>query len=222
MKDHVKLLRQLLIIWADFESRLLKVPIIKRVMNDELRLKDYHELLLNHYQQVIEGSRWIARAASSIDQDYLEIRSLFIKHASTEHRDYEMIKNNFLASGGKLEDFENSQKNIGTEALSAWMFHQASQKNPFDLIGAMFIIEGLGKYFAKIFANKIKEQLNLNNDQTSFYSYHAENDEEHLDQIEDLFKYNILDDNKMYDAILKTARVTGRLYLLQLEELGNY
>ena len=215
-------MRQLLMIWTDFEGKLLKTPYMKRVMNEELRLKDYQEFLINHYHQVIEGSRWISRAASSIDNNYLEIRSMFMKHANTEHRDYEMIKSNFVATGGHLDLLLNSQKNIGSEALSAWMFYQASHVNPFHLIGAMFIIEGLGKHIAKTFANKVKKQLNLSDKQVSFYLYHADHDEDHLDQIENLFHYNILDIDGMFNSILKTARVTGRLYLLQIEELGNY
>lgn len=53
-------------------------------------------------------------------------------------------------------------------ALSAFMFHQASKPNPIDLLGAMFIIEGIGKRLAGYWGEMIKEQLALNEDQVSF------------------------------------------------------
>ncbi|MDM3871703.1 iron-containing redox enzyme family protein [Porticoccus sp. W117] len=215
-------MRQLIITWTDFESRLLKVPIIERIMRDQLQLEDYRQILLNHRQQVIEGSRWIARASSSIDNRYPELRSTFIRHANTEHRDYQMLDANYLSVGGDVETLANSEKNIGSEALSAWMFHQASQPNPFDLLGAMFIIEGLGKQFARTFAQKIQKQLRLSDDQVSFYLYHADHDEEHIGELEDALQSGILSDDGLAGRIAKTARVTARLYLLQLEELGNY
>ena len=65
---------------------------------------DYRELLLNHRQQVVEGARWIARASSSIDKDYFELRSRFLKHAITEHRDFQMIERDYVSVGGRLEE----------------------------------------------------------------------------------------------------------------------
>ncbi len=45
-----QVLRQLTMVWADFESRLLKVPIVDRAMQQQLRLADYRTLLRDHYQ----------------------------------------------------------------------------------------------------------------------------------------------------------------------------
>lgn len=217
-----RVMRQLVSIWADFQSRLLIVPIIKRVMDGRIRLEDYQQILINHRQQVIEGSRWITLAASSITHEHAELRSRFINHASTEHRDYLMLEENFQATGGNLEDILNTEKNIGSEALSAWMFYRASQNDPFDLIGAMFIIEGLGKHFAGVFAQRIRETLALNEKQISFYTYHAQHDEQHLDEISLVLDSGILSMENLAERIIKTARVTARLYVLQWEEIGNF
>ena len=214
-------LRQLVMVWSNFESRLHQLPIAEKLNRKKLRLEDYQLLLLNHRQQVIEGGRWIARAASSITHEYADLRSDFIKHAHTEHRDFRMLEKNYVATGGKLEDIQSYPKNIGSEALSAWMFHRASQPNPFDLLGAMFIIEGLGKHIAKHWAQSIKDQLHLEDQHVSFYTYHGEHDDGHLEELEAALSSGILDIPGMDTAIIKTAKVTGRLYLLQLEELGN-
>lgn len=214
-------LRQLIMAWSDFESRLNQLPIVDKMHRKKLRLEDYQLLLLNHRQQVIEGGRWIARAASSVTHEYAELRSDFIRHANTEHRDFRMLEKNYVATGGTLQEIQSYPKNIGSEALSAWMFHRASQPNPFDLLGAMFIIEGLGKHIALHWAESIKEQLNLQDEHVSFYTYHGEHDDSHLEELEDALASGILDIPGMAEAIAKTAKVTGRLYLLQLEELGN-
>ena len=52
-------LRNLLRVWLDFEMRLGKVPVLRRLDLGTFTRDDYLRLLLNLRQQVIEGSRWI-------------------------------------------------------------------------------------------------------------------------------------------------------------------
>ena len=214
-------MRGLLTLWGEFAASLDQVPIIDKLNRGKFRLSDYQDLLRNHRQQVVEGARWIARASSSIDGHWFELRSNFMKHAITEHRDFKMIEQDYVSVGGKLEDIVGAPKNIGTEALHAFIFHRASQPNPFDLLGAMFIIEGLGQKKASEWGKKIKDQLGLKSEQVSFLLYHGENDEAHMQEFEDTLTSGILAIPDLDKAILKTAKVVARLYRLQLEELGN-
>jgi 3-oxoacyl-[acyl-carrier-protein] synthase-3 len=214
-------MRGLLKLWGEFSASLDCVPIIDKLNRGKFRLDDYQELLRNHRQQVVEGARWISRASSSIDEDYFELRSRFLRHAITEHRDFKMIEQDYVSVGGKLEDILGAEKNIGTEALHAFIFHRASQPNPFDLIGAMFIIEGLGQKKAGEWGHRIKDQLGLQEKQVSFLLYHNENDETHMQEFEDTLESGVLEIADMDRAIVKTAKVVARLYRLQLEELGN-
>jgi 3-oxoacyl-[acyl-carrier-protein] synthase III len=214
------LMRRLADVWIDFESRLSQVPMVDKINRGKLRLEDYKLLLLNLRQQVMEGARWISRAASNITIDAFELRSMFIGHAADEHRDYQMIERDYISVGGTMEEITQAQKNLGSEALSAWMFHRASQENPFDLFGAMFIIEGLGSRMAKRWGTKIKEQLDLKNEQVSFLLYHGVNDASHFEKLENAINSGLLTQN-LVERIVKTAKVTARLYALQLEELGN-
>jgi 3-oxoacyl-[acyl-carrier-protein] synthase-3 len=215
-----QLTRRLAQVWVDFEGRLAQVPIVDKMNRSKMRLEDYRLLLLNLRQQVVEGGRWIARAASNITTDCFPLRSMFIGHAHEEHRDFQMLERDYVSVGGQLEDIQQGEKNIGSEALSAWMFHRAGQENPFDLIGAMFIIEGLGMRLARPWGEKIREQLDLRNDQVTFLLYHGEHDEDHFAKLEQALESGILTP-ELVDRIVKAARVTARLYLLQLEELGN-
>ena len=213
--------RGLIKVWTDFACELDTVPFIDKLLRGKFRIEDYQKLLINHRQQVVEGSRWIARAASSITSDHADQRSLFLKHAVTEHRDYKMLESNYVSVGGKLDDILNAEKNVGTEALHAFMYQRATDPNPFDLLGAMFIIEGLGQKKAGEWGNLIQKQLSLRDEQVSFLLYHSANDEDHMRQFETILGSGILELKDMDRKIVKTAKIVARLYRLQLEEMGD-
>ncbi len=215
------LVRNLAQVWIDFESSLLKVPIVKKIHDGKLSLEDYKLLLLDLRQQVIDGSQWISRAASNIDIELFELRSAFIKHTATEHKDYQMLEKNYEALGESMESIRKGDKNIGSVALTSFMFQQASKPNPIDLLGAMFIIEGIGKRLAGFWGEMIKDQLNLKDNQVSFFTYHGVADENHFHNLEKALNHPKMN-RKVAEKILKTAKTTAKLYQLQLEELGNY
>lgn len=215
------LIRQLSNIWINFESELLHVPIVQKIHEGNISLEDYKLLLRDLRQQVIDGSQWISRAASNIDIEIFELRSAFIKHTAVEHKDFLMLENNYVNLGEPLEDIQSGEKNIGSLALSNFMFQQASKNNPIDLLGAMFIIEGIGKRLAAFWGNMIKDQLQLNKDQVSFFTYHGVADEKHFESLEDALNHPLMD-MTLAKRIAKTAKTTAALYKMQLQELGNY
>ena len=212
--------RALAQVWIDFESALVKVPVIDRLVGGRLRLEDYHRLLVNLRQQVVEGSRWISRASSYLSPANEELRSLFVRHSAAEHRDFRLLEQDHLAAGGDPEVMRTAQKNIGSEALSAFMYQAASQPDPVGLLGAMFVIEGLGNRLASDWATRIKAQLGLGDDAVRFLSYHGENDSEHLDMFDDALRMAVTSD-AIADDVIRHARIVARLYRLQLEELDN-
>ena len=215
-----KTLRGLAVAWSDFGSRLERVPIVEKLNRNALRIEDYRSLLCNLRQQVVDGACWIARAASNIGPDHFELRSRFLRHAVTEHRDFRMLEENYVSVGGKLADIRAASKNIGSEAFSAFMFHRASQPEPLDLLGALFMIEGLGTRRAREWGESIRDQLGLKDEQVSFLLYHADNDEDHLGDFRHWLG-TAVHEEALSQRIIKTARVVGRLYALQLEELDH-
>ena len=98
--------------------------------------------------------------------------------------------------------------------------YRASQENPFDLLGAMFIIEGLGARLASRWGRLIQSGLSLREDQVSFFLYHAQSDPHHFARLNIAVQSGVLTD-ALVGRIVKTARVTARLYSLQLEELDR-
>ena len=206
--------------WIEFESALVQVPLISRMLSHRLRLEDYQRLLVNLRQQVVEGSRWISRAASNLGPDHEELRSLFVRHAVAEHRDYRLLEENYVATGGAIEEIRSAPKNIGSEALSAFMYQAASRKDPVALLGAMFIIEGLGERLAAPWSAAISEQLGLGDEAVSFLAYHGANDGDHLDMFDHALALAVTD-ARTGDEIVRHARIVARLYRLQLEEIDN-
>ena len=215
------LVRQLSQIWINFESNLLKTPIVKNIHEGTLSLDKYKLLLHDLRQQVIDGSQWISRAASNIDIEIFELRSAFIKHTATEHKDYQLLEKNYENLGENPNNIRTGKKNIGTIALTSFMFQQASKPNPIDLLGSMFIIEGIGKRLAGYWGEMIKEQLNLKDDQVSFFTYHGVADENHFHNLEKALDHPLMNMD-LAKRIANTAKVTAKLYEMQLNELGNY
>jgi 3-oxoacyl-[acyl-carrier-protein] synthase-3 len=215
-----RLMIDLALVWADFERMLRSLPIMKRLDRGEADIEDYKRLLVNLRQQVMEGSRWIARAASNISIELFPLRSAFIGHASDEHRDYQIIERDFCSVGGTMDEIVKQPKNIGSEALSAFIFERASHTDPLDLLGAMFIIEGLGKHKAAAWGEQFKEQLGLADDQVQFMLYHGSADDSHFGELKEILHSEYVTE-EVAARIVKTARVTARLYVLQLEELDN-
>lgn len=213
-------LQGLLRIWFDFERQLGRVPVIQRLERDQFTMDDYRNLLLHLRQQVIEGARWITRGASSFDRAFADVRSEVIGHARDEHRDYKILERDYVAAGGQLADIQHGERNLGTEALHAFLMHRASQPNPIDLIGAMWIIEGLGQKMAADWAQRINQCTGGDGSYTQFMGYHGANDDAHMDKL-----YALLDrvctNEQAVKSIHRTARVVGRLYALQLEEIDH-
>ncbi len=205
-------------VWAGLERRLARIPILRRIEHGGVTLADYRRLLLTLRPQVVEGGRWIARAASNFSIELFELRSAAIGHAGEEHRDFHILEEDFCSVGGELAEIQQAEKNAGSEALSAFMFHQAGKPDPVDLLGAMFVIEGLGTARALRWAEQLQEQLGLADDQIRFLRYHGANDDDHFEQLRTVLRSGIVDRSRA-ERIVRTARIVARLYALQLEEI---
>jgi len=211
-------LRKLAVVFADFEQRLEAAPLIRKLQRGRFELADYHAFLVNLRQQVKDGALWMSRAASNVGEDHLELRSTLMRHAVTEHRDYRLLEADYVAAGGDLTTIQGAAKNLGSEALSAWMFHEASKPDPFGLLGAMWIIEGLGSIKARPWGLKVKDRLGLPDEAVRFLLYHGDNDAEHMEEFQGMLRM-VLPDTAVAARIVTVARVTARLYALQIEEI---
>jgi hypothetical protein len=211
-------LRRLVRAWFEFERRLAVVPIVRRLDLGTFTREDYQRLLLHLRPQVVEGSRWISRCASSFDREHADIRSIVLRHAHDEHRDYEILEADYAATGGDLETIRKQPRNIGSEALNAFLMHRAGEPNPVGLLGAMWIIEGLGEKMAANWADRVEKLTQVDGACTRFLRYHADNDDSHMDKLYGLID-RVCTSTVAADDVVRTANVVGRLYALQLEEI---
>lgn len=211
-------LRKLAVVWGGFEARLEATPLIRKLIRGRFQRADYHAFLTQLRQQVKDGALWMSRAASNIDEAHLELRSTLMRHAVAEHRDFRLLEADFVAAGGELGVIQEAQKNVGSEALSAWMFHEASQPNPFGLLGAMFVIEGLGSIKAAEWGVRVRQRLDLPKEAVRFLLYHGENDAAHMEEFAAMLRM-VAPDAATAARIVRCAEVTARLYALQIEEI---
>jgi hypothetical protein len=211
-------LRRLVRAWFEFERRLAIVPIVRRLDLGTFTRDDYQRLLLHLRPQVVEGSRWISRCASSFDREYTDVRSIVLRHAHDEHRDYEILEADYVATGGDLRAIRKQPRNIGSEVLNAFLMHKAGEPNPVGLLGAMWIIEGLGEKMAANWADRVEQLTGVDESCTRFLRYHAANDDSHMDKLYGLID-RVCTHQSAADDVVLTATIVGRLYAMQLEEI---
>jgi len=207
-------------VWAELEQALARVPVVRRIEDGTATLDDYRKLLVNLRQQVVDGGRWISLAAANFSAELFWLRRAAIQHAADEHCDFQMLERDFAAVGGDPWEMASTPANIGSAALSAFVFHRAGLPDPVDLLGAMFVIEGLGTRKAAGWADRLQVRLGLADDQVSFLRYHAAGDDEHFGVLRAALRSGAFDSSAV-TRIVKTARVVARLYALQLEELDH-
>ncbi|MEJ1969401.1 MAG: iron-containing redox enzyme family protein [Rhizomicrobium sp.] len=219
MHDVADVLRKLTVVFTAFEGRLEQTPLIRKLARGRFEIEDYRAFLIGLRQQVKDGALWMSRAASNIGEDHLELRSKLMRHAVTEHRDFRLLEADFVAAGGEPAAITGAEKNIGSEALSAWMFHEASKPDPFGLLGAMWIVEGLGAIKAAEWGRLVQKRLALPDSAVRFLLYHGENDAEHVGEFQQMLGL-VLPNEAVARRIVRTAEVTARLYTLQIEEIA--
>jgi 3-oxoacyl-[acyl-carrier-protein] synthase III len=207
-------------VWAELGQALSRVPVVRRIEDGTATLDDYRALLRNLRQQVVDGGRWISLAAANFSAELFWLRSAAIQHAAAEHRDFQMLERDFAAVGGDPQVMAAAPANIGSAALSSFVFYRAGLPDPVDLLGAMFVIEGLGVRKAAGWADRLQQALGLADEQVSFLRYHAAGDDEHFGILRAALRSGAFDDAAV-TRIIKTARVVARLYALQLEELDH-
>ena len=166
-----------------------------------------------------DGALWMSRAASNIGEEHLELRSTLMRHAVTEHRDFRLLEADYVATGGDACDDPGAEKNIGSEALSAWMFHEASKPDPFGLLGAMFIIEGLGSIKAQEWGRMVNERLGLPEEAVQASCSTTARTTPSTWRSSRRCCAWCCPTTRSRPRIVTCARVTARLYALQIEEI---
>ena len=207
-------------VWYEFEAQLQRTEIVASIEGKTVSQEQYLAYLRNMRQQVSQGARWITRAASSMENSHVVLRNALISHAREEHQDFLMLEKDYVKMGGSIEDIQQGQMNIGSEALSSFIMSEASKPNPVGIFGATFIIEGLGSHKAALWSRCIQQALGVDKDCVSFLYYHGVADEDHYENLVKVLTSPFITPEAAVEA-RRIAKIVGRLYALQLEELDN-
>lgn len=208
-------------VWYEFDQQLKNTDIVSSIESKSVTKDQYLSYLRNMRQQVSQGARWITRAASSMENSHVLLRNALISHAKEEHQDFIMLEKDYVKMGGQLEDIQSQPMNIGSEALSCFIMSEASKPNPVGIFGATFIIEGLGSHKAAMWSQCIQEALDVGKDSVSFLYYHGVADEDHYDNLVKVLTSPFITAEAAVQA-RRIAKIVGRLYALQLQELDNF
>ena len=214
-----QLVAELAGVWHEFQSRLRRTPILRRVTAGQFTREDYLAWMSAWIPQVRYGSQWMRKALEQLREPYLELRTLIEAHARDEQDDYMILWDDYKQAGGHAQSLETLQRNAGGEALNAFMFARAGQHNPVDLLGAIYIIEGTGQRVIPQLLPELRAQLALPERAFRFLRYHGANDEAHLERwlraVEIVLAHD--HDGKAREGIVQTARAVAELYILQFK-----
>jgi 3-oxoacyl-[acyl-carrier-protein] synthase-3 len=214
-----RLIGELATVWHDFQSRLRRTPIMRRITTEEFTREDYLAWMSAWIPQVRYGSHWMRKALEQLREPYLELQGLIEAHARDEQDDYMILWDDYKQAGGQAQSLESLQRNAGGEALNAFMFARAAQPNPVDLLGAIYIIEGTGQRVIPQLLPQLRAQLPLPERAFRFLRYHGTNDEAHLARwlraVELVLAHD--PDGRARDGIVQTARAVAELYILQFK-----
>jgi 3-oxoacyl-[acyl-carrier-protein] synthase-3 len=216
-----RLLRELAGVWHDYRSRAWRSPIINRVVRGRLRGEDLLRWMADWIPQVREGSAWMRKAVTGLDDRFARVRELVTAHAGDEQFDFKILFEDYRRAGGAASSIDELRRNPGGEALNAFLHARAERPNAVGLLGAIYIIEGTGQRIVPALLPEIRRQLSLPPQATRFLQYHGENDARHLARWLECASHAIdAGGEAVIDDIVTTARGTAQLYLLQLEAVG--
>lgn len=212
-------------VWDGFSKKIDSLPFARDISEQKFTVEDYQRFLRNLRAQVADGASWIARAASSFDAKSSPmaamIRDIVIQHAYEEKGDYRMLDSDYQACGGSYHEIINAKQNIATYALSNFIMYEASKPNPYQVLGAIFIIEGMGTIKAGMLAQGIKQCPGIPASSVSFLEYHNKADEQHFATFAKFLTLpGMASDHGA--AIVKLAKTVALLYSLQFENLDSF
>ncbi|MES2663538.1 MAG: 3-oxoacyl-[acyl-carrier-protein] synthase III C-terminal domain-containing protein [Pseudomonadota bacterium] len=216
------ILQELSSVWHDYRSRFLRSTFNQKIIHQHLTAKDYTTWMENWIPQVREGSKWMRLAVSNLTDEFSFLKNLINEHASEEQHDWKILQQDYMNAGGTIQNPDLHRRNHGGEALNAFMYYRASQKNALDLLGGIYIIEGTGQRIIPARLPLIKKQLHLGPECYKFLQYHGENDVHHLMRWMGAVQFALhhSPDPDIASRIIQTAKIVADLYIMQLEKIS--
>ncbi|RZI76304.1 MAG: 3-oxoacyl-ACP synthase, partial [Variovorax sp.] len=140
-----ELLTELASIWHGYRSDVWRTPLVRQIRERRFTTPDYLNWMENWIPQVREGSLWMRQGAASLSGPFQSLAALIGVHAGEEQNDFKILFDDYRKAGGAVADIDELRRNPGGEALNAYLHRLAATRDPFGLLGAIYIIEGTGQ-----------------------------------------------------------------------------
>jgi 3-oxoacyl-[acyl-carrier-protein] synthase III len=208
-------------VWHDYRTRVFASPMAREITTGSLTIERYRTWMEQWIPQVRVGTTWMRTAMGSMHGPLGALAKIISAHAQDEQNDFNILFSDYRNAGGAIADIDALRRNPGGEALNACMMAMASRRNPFDLLGAIYIIEGTGQRIIPVLLPLMREQLKGTSATFSFLSYHGANDTSHLKRWLDALELVLGLDlgGQVAERVLATARRTAELYAMQWEDV---
>lgn len=209
--------RRLLIAADTMERATEDIPFIQDLYEGHATLAGYRNLLSNLRHQAVDRTPWSTHAATKLGTQQVAISNRLNAHADSKHLDCQMLEADYLACGGQRLQLQQRKNSVHSKRYSAFLLHRATQPDPRDLLGALFIIEGLNQHLAPHWASLLQPVLSLRPEQLVFLNSQKASEDARQAPFDDIFAGLTLTD-ALVDRIVKTAQTTARLYCSMLAE----
>ncbi len=204
-----KTLIDLAAVWQDYRSFALRTPIAQAIFSGNFNRENYLYWMENWIPQVREGSIWMHRTMSGMNKTWKEVTSTIREHIGDEQFDWQVLYEDYVKNGGNKSANE-LVLSPGGEALNAYMHRKAKERNGWELLGGIYIIEGTGNKIIPLLLPKINEKIFS----TTFLTYHGENDINHLHRWLWMLEEVLKKDPSYGPRIVQTAKEVASLYLI--------
>lgn len=160
---------------------------IDLLKSNQLKIKDYHGILLSIFHQVYMGATSLALAGSMVDSKMFEVREYLFHHAEEEMGHWKWILDDLEATGYTGKDPRTLFPKTSTQAYLSYAMFLAN-KFPLGRLAMAMVLEGVSAKFGSLYGMDLVKNLNLKKNQVTFFLSHGELDQGHTEDIAQVMK----------------------------------
>lgn len=199
--------------------QLFDVPLVKAGAIGQVTLAAYIAFLTEAYHHVKHTVPLLMACGSKLPEEYEWLREGIAEYIEEELGHQDWVLNDIAASGGDKEAVRNGRPSVATEVMVAYAYDMVQRVNPIGFLGMVLVLEGTSTTFASQASVLLQTSLKLPNQAFTYLSSHGALDVGHTEFYTDLV--NKIEDKKMHDLLIHSAKNFYKLYGDIFQELGD-
>jgi hypothetical protein len=197
-------------------SEFVRVPLVSRAAMGDVRISDYHMVLVRLYHQVRSSSLTFDLAASRCSESLSTVRDYLERHAEEERGHWLWIKNDLESTGYSVLGLDDVLVYWATDAYIAYNYFVA-ERFPLGRLAIACYLESVGAAFGEAFGKVLLGVLKLKASQMSFFLGHGSSDVMHRREIFELLRGVDLTSENI-SKMINNVKCASRLYRSIFEE----